>query len=115
MNIQLNSFTQEAATKTKGLYLKEILEKGLQTAEAITVDFSGITRFASPFFNNSFAALALKYGFTKIEQIRLIHLSDVGKDAYDSSMDNAKMLSSDPEFAAKVTQIIQDPPKKTEV
>ena len=111
MKIKVSSFSKEAATKSKGLVLREKIEKGLHTADEINVDFSDINRFASPFFNNSFAALALKYGF---EKISCLNLSDVGLDAYESSMENAKMLSSSPEFAAKMTKIIQETPKDTE-
>ncbi|MBN2926088.1 MAG: STAS-like domain-containing protein [Eubacterium sp.] len=114
MKIKVSSFSKEAATKSKGLVLREEIEKGLHTADEINVDFSDINRFASPFFNNSFAALALKYGFDKIEKISCLNLSDVGLDAYESSMENAKMLSSSPEFADEMTKIIQETPKNTE-
>lgn len=114
MQIIVSSFSKEAATKSKGLVLKDKIERGLKQSEDISVDFSGIDRFASPFFNNSFAALALKYGFKKIGDISCLNLSEVGKDAYESSMDNARMLSSSPEFAAEMNKIIRETPKNTE-
>lgn len=114
MEIKVSSFTKEAATKSKGLVLKGEIEKALDQAEEIIVNFSDINRFASPFFNNSFAALALKYGFDRVEKISFQNLSEVGKDAYEASMENAKMLSSSPEFADKMDRIIQETPKNTE-
>lgn len=114
MQIKVSSFSKEAASKSKGLVLKEEIERGFKQTENISVDFSDINRFASPFFNNSFAALALKYGFKKIENISCLHLSEAGKDAYESSMDNAKMISQNPEFAAEMNKIIQETPKNTE-
>ena len=114
MNILVNSFSQEAASKTKGLILKNILEDNLEHLDSITVDFSNINRFASPFFNNSFAALALKYGFNKIKNIKLANISSIGLETYDTSMENASMLSENPAFADEVTKIIQITPKNTE-
>ena len=40
MKIKVSSFSKEAATKSKGLVLREKIEKGLHTADEINVDFS---------------------------------------------------------------------------
>ena len=114
MNILVNSFSHEAASKTKGLVLKNILEENIEHLDSITVDFSNVNRFASPFFNNSFAALALKYGFKTIEKIKLINISSIGLETYDTSMENASMISENPEFTDEVTKIVQIAPKSTE-
>ena len=52
MLIRICSFSKEGASKTKGLVLKEKLEKGIIQHERITVDFTGVDCYASPFFNN---------------------------------------------------------------
>ena len=114
MLIRICSFSKEGASKTKGLVLKEKLEKGIIQHESITVDFTGVDCYASPFFNNSFAALALKYGFEVIEKIKLENLSFVAQETYQTSMDNAKMLLSRPDFVNQMNLIIQEPPKDTE-
>lgn len=57
MMIQLKSFTKDAASRTKGLQLKTKLEHAIKEERNISVDFDGIDKFASPFFNNSFSAL----------------------------------------------------------
>ena len=51
--IKISDFSKEAASKTKGLVLKEKLLEHLDDAD-LAVDFTGIEMFASPFFNNSF-------------------------------------------------------------
>lgn len=58
-NIKISDFSQEAASKAKGLELRSQMEPLLKSGTPFSVDFDGITRFASPFFNNSFASLAL--------------------------------------------------------
>lgn len=114
MEIKISSFSQEAASKTKGVELRKVMEDDINKAEDMSIDFYDIKRFASPFFNNSFAALALKYGFGQVEKIKLKNISDVGYQTYKTSMDNAKMLSSDSKFAEQVNEIIQETPKKME-
>ena len=94
MMIQLKSFTNDAASRTKGLLLKTKLEHAISEEEKIYVDFEGIDKFASPFFNNSFSALGIQYGFKVIEKIELLNISDNGKLFFDSSMENAKFLTN---------------------
>ena len=92
--IQLKSFTKDAASRTKGLQLKIKLEHAIKEERNISVDFDGIDKFASPFFNNSFSALGIQYGFGTIEKIELLNISDNGKLVFDSSMENAKFLTN---------------------
>ncbi len=92
--IQLKSFTKDAASRTKGLQLKTKLEHAIKEERNISVDFDGIDKFASPFFNNSFSALGIQYGFGTIEKIELLNISDNGKLVFDSSMENAKFLTN---------------------
>lgn len=111
--IIVSSFTDEAASKTKGLLLKSQLNNLINSGEKdISIDFSGITKFASPFFNNSFAALALIYGFSTINSIKIDNISDIGLNTYQTSMNNAKMVSDNQECVAEINQIIDVAPKK---
>lgn len=67
--IQLKSFTKDAASRTKGLQLKTKLEHAIKEERNISVDFDGIDKFASPFFNNSFSALGIQYGFGTVNYL----------------------------------------------
>lgn len=49
VTIKLSSFTNEAASKSKGSLLRKMLEEPLKNGDVISVDFGGIKRFASPF------------------------------------------------------------------
>ena len=110
--INLSAFTNEAASRIKGEILKEKLETYLLDNQDISVDFTGITRFASPFFNNSFAALAIIFGFEQIEKITLLHLSEIGQRTYDTSMQNAKLIYEKPEFTNTIQEILNKATKK---
>ena len=93
MIIQLKSFTNDAASRTKGLQLITKLEHAIIEERNISVELDGIDKFASPFFNNSFSALGIQYGFEIIEKIELLNISDNGKLVFDSSIENAKYLT----------------------
>lgn len=111
--IIVSSFTNEAASKAKGLLLKSQLDALINSGEKnISIDFSGITKFASPFFNNSLAALALIYGFSTINSIKIDNISDIGLSTYQTSMNNAKIVSDNQECVSEINQIIDVAPKK---
>lgn len=111
--IKISSFTNEAASELKGIELKNIMEPLLKDSSSFSVDFEDIFMFASPFFNNSFAKLALIYGFDLIKSIPLLNISDIGKLAYDTSLENALLLSINPEYTDKINDIINsNTPKK---
>lgn len=113
LNIKISTFSSEAASKTKGLHLRELMMPLLSEDTTFSVDFEGICRFASPFFNNSFANLALIYGFDSIEKIPLLNISEIGQLAFKTSMENAQLLSTNPEYVEKINTIInENQPKK---
>ena len=64
------------------------------------------------FFNNSFAALALIYGFQTIDNIKISNLSEVGRDTYQTSIANAKIISENQTQINEINQIIDTAPKK---
>lgn len=105
--IKTTDFSQEAASETKGLILKSIMEPLLQRDEKFSVDFSGIYRFATPFFNNSFASLTLVYGFETIKDIPVLNISKVGKFVLAASVENACLLSRSPDYADKVNKFVR--------
>lgn len=113
LTIKISDFSNESASKTKGIQLRHLMEPFLKDNVQFTVDFNGISRFASPFFNNSFASLALIYGFEAIEKIQIINLSEVGTLAYNTSIENAHLLSNNPDYVEQINTIINNNlPKK---
>lgn len=112
--INISSFSKEAASKTKGEILRTLIEESLNSGYEITVDFSTINRFASPFFNNSFASLALSRGFDTVENIKLTNITETGRHTYETSLENAKLIYQSPAFVNEIDKIINNTPKKAE-
>lgn len=113
--IVISDFSAEAASRKRGLMLKEKLEESMSEGRSVVVDFSGITRFASPFFNNSFAALAIAYGFPKIEAIGIENISETGRQTYEASLENARDIYENDEMSQKIKEIVSHSPKKVGV
>ena len=90
--IKLTDFTHEAASQTKGELLKAKLQVELEKRNKICVDFEGITKYATPFFNSSFSALAMIYGIERIQKIQKNNISDYGKHVAFFSLGNAESL-----------------------
>lgn len=114
ITIKLSTFTTEAASKAKGAILKTMLEEALKSEEKVVIDFSDIKRFASPFFNNSFAALGLIYGFDLLDKIERINITSIGDNTYETSVENAKLIYQNPQFSSEIDKIINNVPKKVE-
>ena len=104
--ILIKEITKEAASQSSGEKLLDIMEPLIKEHVEFCVDFDGLTRFASPFFNNSFAKLALMYGFESIDSIKILNLSEVGTITYNTSIENAKLLLNNPKYAVKIGEII---------
>lgn len=111
--ITLSDISNEAASRTSGLALKQQLDALLSSgAKDITVDFRGIRHFACPFFNYSFASLALIYGFRSVRAIQMRNISEVGLAAYQSSMSNAETVSQHPKQITETSGAIENDPKR---
>ena len=110
-NILLSDITNEAASRTSGIKLKEVLLDKVEKENEIIVDFNGIERYASPFFNNSFAALYIALEPTQSKKIKVMNISDVGRLIFDTSINNAKFLLSNPDYKEKIDLITGQTPK----
>nr|DAN14259.1 MAG TPA: protein of unknown function DUF4325 [Bacteriophage sp.] len=110
-NILLSTIVKDAASRTSGMKLKELLLEMINKENEITVDFTGMNRYASPFFNNSFASLYIALDPNNREKIIPINLSEVGQLIYNTSMNNAKFLLNNPEYKDEIASIVSQTPK----
>jgi len=110
-NILLSTVVKDAASHTSGVKLKEMLMEMIDKESEITVDFAGISRYASPFFNNSFAAMYIALEPDKREKIKAVNLSEVGQLIFNTSMNNAKFLLNNPEYKDEIASIVSKTPK----
>lgn len=90
MYLMLKELFGNAASAKTGRALREILERAIDNGEKVEIDFSGVHRYAGPFFNNSLAALVVERGSSVLELISTENLSPVGEQVLKDSIENAK-------------------------
>lgn len=94
--ILIKDLVDECATKESGEKLFKELEESIDIQDSvivldcITLDFTGIDKFAGPFFNNSIGKLIIKFETDYVlSNITVINISDVGKFIWDNTIKNA--------------------------
>ena len=88
-----SGFTQEDAEKITDVLKAELAN--LKNGEVIKFDFTGVKFFTTLFFNIAFASLLKEMSFEDYnKKIVLENLSEVGKTAYEHSLENAKRFAA---------------------
>lgn len=91
--ILVSKIAAMALTESDGLKLRKAMEASLENDKEIELDFSGISLFATMFFNASIGNLIMRFSPEKCaEIIRLTHISDLGMDTYQHSFENARFI-----------------------
>jgi hypothetical protein len=91
--INARDITVMALTETDGLKLRAAIEETLKKDEAVTLDFSGISLFATMFFNASIGHLIMTLSPKKCDElIHVVNISDLGMETYIHSFENAKAI-----------------------
>lgn len=88
--IIVKDFINSAFSQEKALIIRKKIEVGLLKEDKIILDFSGITKFTTLFFNFSTGYIISLIGPDKYnEKVSLVNLSQLGQSTYDSSYKNA--------------------------
>lgn len=88
--IKISSIAPMAMTEDDGMSLRKKMENVLQNGEKVILDFEGIELFATPFFNSSIGYFIMKFSPEKFNScVKVINLSDLGKETYGHSYQNA--------------------------
>ncbi len=91
--IKIVDFCETALSTSDAEIIKNEIEKNVEKYEKIILDFENIIFFATPFFN-----LAIGHFVTKLtpkvfeEKIKCINLTELGKETYNYSYNNACSL-----------------------
>lgn len=105
--IKIDSISLMAMTEDAGLELRKEMNDAMQKEERVVLDFQGIELFATPFFNASIGYFVLTLSPEKYkEQVEVINLSDLGKETYCHSYQNAVSVyenKTDLELIGKIT------------
>lgn len=105
--IKINAITPMAMTEDAGLQLRKEMNEVIQKEESLVLDFQGIELFATPFFNASIGYFVMTLSPEKYkEYVKVINLSDLGKETYGHSYQNAVSVyenKTDLELIGKIT------------
>lgn len=105
--IKIDSISLMAMTEDAGLELRKEMNDAMQKEERVVLDFQGIELFATPFFNASIGFFVLTLSPEKYkEQVEVINLSDLGRETYCHSYQNAVSVyenKTDLELVGKIT------------
>lgn len=83
MVIKMKELSTGASCSRDAEKLVKEIEKALAKEEKITIDFEGIERYATLFFNFSLLPYAKQFGKRKYDEtFTIINLSDFGKEVY---------------------------------
>ena len=100
---------ENCLTISDGQNVYDLIHPRLLNGETVELDFAGVKRFASPFFN--FAIGQLLSDLKQEDLNRLLktsNLNPVGVQALDRVLDNAKRYYSDPRYKDAVDEMIQE-------
>lgn len=88
--IRISSITKMAMTEDAGMQLRKEMNEAMEREEGVILDFEGIELFATPFFNASIGYFVMNLSPDKYKkQVKVINLSDLGKETYAHSYQNA--------------------------
>lgn len=94
-------------TEDAGMQLRNEMCEAIQQEESVVLDFEGIALFATPFFNASIGYFVMQLSPEKYkDQVKVINLSDLGKETYSHSYQNAVSVyenNTDLEMVGKIT------------
>lgn len=109
--INVSDYVKFCLAAKDGIKLRSIINDALCINESITLDFTNISLFASPFFNASIGYLVMKFGIDDFnKKIVLKNLSEVGKLTVDKVIENAiEFKNSDKHM--EIEEIINNPDK----
>lgn len=107
--ILVKDLFSSAFSESKAVILRNEIQNLLNQNENIIIDFTGITKYTTLFFNFSTGYFVSLLGPSDYDKkIRLIGLSDLGESTYRSSYDNA-IEKYNPDKCDEIFEIIENP------
>jgi hypothetical protein len=102
-------FGENCMTQQAGGRLYDKIHPLLKAGQAVELDFNGVKRFLSVFFNFAIGQLLRDIQAEDLEQLLSItHLSPIGQQTYDRVLENAKQYYADAEYRQAVDEMVQE-------
>lgn len=114
LEVSVKEITPRCLTEQAGRNLYEKLIPYLRDGDVIMLDFSGITMFASLFFNNSLGAFLRDFDTQYVtNHVKITNMNETGRKTLKRSMDNAAIFFSlDQDTQSAIVEIVNNNSKK---
>lgn len=99
-------FGEDCIALEDGERLFEVIHPALAAGDAVTLDFSGVAVFSTPFLNAAVGQLFADLTATELQRLLLVTgLSAEGRDTLRRVVDNSKAYYSDPRRRSAVERL----------
>ena len=93
--IRVKEICPAAMTEEQGLLVRSAMAPFMDAGEQVVLDFSGISLFATMFFNAGIGYYVLRKGSGYCgRNIRLVNISGLGAETYGFSLSNARAYAA---------------------
>lgn len=107
--IMVRELFSSAFSESKALILRTEIQKNLDQGEHVIIDFDGISKYTTLFFNFSTGFFVSLLGPEKYNDVISIRgLSNLGESTYKNSYENA-IEKYNPEMQREILSIIENP------
>ena len=94
--------------KEDGQRIYDAIHELLKEGETITLDFAGVTQFASPFFNFAIGQLLIDLEEDDLNrQLQIEHLAETGQLVVDRVIENAAKYHGNKDYRKIVDDILE--------
>lgn len=102
-------FGENCMSQQAGQQLYEKIHPALQTGQPVELDFAGVKRFLSVFFNFAIGQLLKDIDPDALDRLLTVsNLTPVGQQTYDGVLENAKRYYSDPDYRHAVDEMVEE-------
>jgi hypothetical protein len=101
--------------KEDGQKVYDIIHGPLKKGDTVTLDFDGVTQFASPFFNFAVGQLLKDVKQQDLRKLlKIIHLEKVGLQVVHRVIENASQYQTDINYKKVIDDILELQAKESE-
>jgi hypothetical protein len=102
-------FGENCMSQQAGQRLYEKIHPALQRGQLVELDFAGVKRFLSVFFNFAIGQLLRDINPDTLDRLLTVsNLTPVGQQTYEHVMENAKRYYSDSPYRQAVDEMIEE-------
>jgi len=98
---------ENSISQKYGQQIYDLIYPQLQAGKAVELDFTGVRRFLSVFFNIAIGQLLRDIKPEHLDQLLVVsNLNPLGQQTYDNVIENAKRYYSDEQYRGAVDEMV---------